>query len=101
MKCRTCGDSGTIVTVDPISGKKYETKCPLCVAERKMTNEEWLNSLNTEQKAKWLSRYMGICSVCENADKFDDDACCENGICPYGEDNRKAFEMWLRQEHKE
>lgn len=86
MKCRTCGDSGTIVTVDPISGKKYETKCPLCVAERKMTNEEWFNGLDTEQKAEWLA---GI-------DNYDDLEC----FVPVSI-GKKEWLAWLKSEHKE
>ena len=63
------------------------------------TNEEWLRTAPREELAEFLSRFVGICAVCENNDKFDDDACCENGICPYGEDNRKALGMWLQEKH--
>ena len=53
----------------------------------KQTNEEWLNSLNTKEKAKWLSRhsqFMYGCGQMETTPKI-----------MYEED----WEYWLKEIH--
>ena len=53
-----------------------------------MTNEEWLNSLNTKEKAKWLSRhsqFMYGCGQMETTPKI-----------MYEED----WEYWLKETHE-
>ena len=51
-----------------------------------MTNEEWLNGLDTEQKAEWLA---GI-------DNYDDLEC----FVPVSI-GKKEWLAWLKSEHKE
>jgi hypothetical protein len=54
-----------------------------------MTNEEWLNTLGTEEKAKFLIRNCNLCIYdCDN--NYCSENTCENGI-----------KKWLKREHIE
>lgn len=57
-----------------------------------MTNEKWLNTLSTEEKAKFLVRSLRSCNFCiyDCVDKNCLENTCENGI-----------KEWLKKEHKE
>lgn len=52
-----------------------------------MTNEKWLNTLSTEEKAKFLVRSCNFCSRgC--VDKYRSENVCENGV-----------KEWLQKKH--
>ena len=59
---------------------------------KKLTNEEWFSSLNTEQKANFLYEIAFYSNL---SDKWMNDAIMEN--IP-AED---SIAMWLKSEHKE
>ena len=63
-----------------------------------MTNDEWLNGMNTKEKAKWLCDVSDHCYYC-GAKQIPD-----REHCPFGNDkcmnNPHEFEAWLREEHK-
>ena len=54
-----------------------------------MTNEEWLNKLSTEEKAKFLARSCNFCSY-ECGKGYCSEAHCEGGI-----------KLWLKKENIE
>lgn len=53
-----------------------------------MTNEAWLNTLSTEEKAKFLVKSCNFCSR-DCIDKYSSERVCENGIAE-----------WLKQSHQ-
>jgi hypothetical protein len=56
-----------------------------------MTNEEWLNTLSTEEKAKFIARSCNLCSYDgDNGYCSDSLNVCKNGI-----------KEWLKREHIE
>ena len=63
------------------------------------TNEEWLHTLNTEQKAEWLTNvintnpcgYLLFCDECSLNDK------CKEDDYPT---NTETWVEWLKQPHK-
>ena len=56
-----------------------------------MTNEEWLNTLSTEEKAKFIARSCNLCSYdSDNGYCSDSFNVCKNGI-----------KEWLKREHIE
>ena len=64
------------------------------------TNNEWRKTCSAEEFAAFLSRYIGICAVCKHSDECDYDE-DETYNCPYGDDNCKAWESWLKERHTE
>ena len=54
-----------------------------------MTNEEWLNTLSIEKKAKIFAKFCNLC-IYGSSDKDCLENVCENGI-----------KEWLKKEHKE
>lgn len=55
----------------------------------KMTNEKWLNTLGTEEKAKFLVRNCNLCIY-----DCDNNYCSENHC-------RNGIKAWLEREHIE
>ena len=54
-----------------------------------MTNEEWLNTLSIEEKAKFFARFCNLC-IYDSSDKNCLENHCENGI-----------KEWLKKKHIE
>ena len=54
-----------------------------------MTNEQWLNTLSTEEKANFFVKNCNLC-IHDCVDKYRSENICENGI-----------KEWLKKEHKE
>ena len=67
---------------------------------KSLTNEEWLHTLNTEQKAEWLTNvintnpcgYLLFCDECSLNDK------CKEDDYPT---NIETWVEWLKQPHRE
>lgn len=56
-----------------------------------MTNEEWLNTLSTEEKAKFIARSCNLCSY-----DSDNDYCADSlNVC------KKGIKEWLKKKHIE
>ena len=76
--------------------------CFMCdgTGEITQTNEEWLHTLNTEQKAEWLTNvintnpcgYLLFCDECSLNDK------CKEDDYPT---NTETWVEWLKQPHRE
>ena len=76
--------------------------CEYCdgTGEITQTNEEWLHTLNTEQKAEWLTNvintnpcgYLLFCDECSLNDK------CKEDDYPT---NAETWVEWLKQPHRE
>lgn len=100
MKCKRCDGDGVIIYYD----YQYADKevCPDCDGNgvvEPLTEQEYLQTCNTEQLAEWLNNKVIICAVC------DQQKSCEYFInetfhlCPYHEGKNKSWEMWLKQPH--
>ena len=66
-----------------------------------MTNEEWLNGLDTEQKAGFLKEVQFCCNTCFQNQfewyKTHKEICPLNMACA----TKDGFIKWLKSEHKE
>ena len=77
MKCQKCGGYGKILKKE--KGKScYEVSLSFCdkchgSGEVEITNEEWLNTLPTEEKAKVLHNFFMARTFCH--------ICPENNVC--------------------
>ena len=82
MKCPYCDGKGYYY-----QESSYGMELVQCNCQNKMTNEEWIKSLDTEQLAKWLSNHNAFIYECgqkQNIPKV-----------MYEED----LEWWLKQPH--
>lgn len=64
-----------------------------------MTEQEWLQTCDTEQLAEWLNDKIIICAVCDQQKScgyFINETC---HLCPYHEGKNKSWEVWLKQPH--
>lgn len=99
MKCPICDGGGRITSLP--SG--MPVKCTRCngTGEVKQTEQEYIQTCNTEQLAEWLNNKIIICAVCDrqkNCEYFINETC---HLCPYHEGKNKSWEMWLKQPHRE
>lgn len=66
-----------------------------------MTNEEWLNGLDTTEKAKWLQGTTFSCNVCTTEQfewyKKHEEHCPLHCACC----KENGFELWLQEKHNE
>lgn len=97
MKCPNCDGSG--IVNEPIYNKSHTLiknwaikKCDMCNGSGEyigepMTNEEWLHTLNTEEKAFALETI--IRSVLVQRPPMCHDVC-----------NREFWERWLKEKHE-
>ena len=92
MLCYTC---------DKYENCNHPRKCSDTIQgctgyHKEQTNEEWLNSLDTEEKANVLYKMIndGLCGLC----KWD---CRERCFVHTEEDELKVICDWLKEVHKE
>lgn len=75
--------------------------CGECFAKQicEQTNEEWLNSLNTTEKAKWLQGTSFSCNACTEIQfewyRRHEEHCPLHCACA----KENGFELWLKEEH--
>jgi len=93
MKCPNC------------NGQRYkapDVPCGRCGGKgvvEPLTNEEWLCSLPTEEKAKWMFLLTYKCYWCgreyAKTKKYNEKE------CPFHKclDDSKGFEKWLKEKH--
>ena len=101
MKCPLC--KGRKVEQILTDGMVDVVNCKCCngtgVVEP-LTNEEWLCSLSTEEKAKWMFRLTYKCYWCgreyEKTKKYNEKE------CPFHKclDDSKGFAKWLKEKHE-
>ena len=91
MKCPNC------------NGVPYDEvwTCEMCNGKgiiEPLTNEEWLSTLNTEQKAEFLFKMAGHCSMCGDESQ---DTWKKVMSCPFGKTVcvKNDWEVWLKQPH--
>ena len=90
-KCELCDGSGEWVECNLVG--RFE--CP----KTPKTEQEYIQTCNTEQLAEWLNDKIIICAVC------DQQKICGYFInetfhlCPYHEGKNKSWEVWLKQPH--
>lgn len=85
MKCKHCDGVGFF------ENGASQFKCVYCdgTGEVEQTEQEYIQTCNTEQLAEWLQEHMD-CSNCD----------CNKDICYQGYDCCKlAFVEWLKQPH--
>ena len=102
MKCKLsekcefgnlCKDATRHDSLIVLGCSSFKTKKPL-------TNEEWLCSLSTEEKAKWMFRLTYKCYWCgreyEKTKKYNEKE------CPFQKclDDSKGFKKWLKEKHE-
>lgn len=97
MICPVCFGRKYDFKKDGNSG--YFVECKKCHGTGivdEQTNEEWLNSLDTEEKANVLYKMIndGLCGLC----KWD---CRERCFVHTEEDELKVICDWLKEVHKE
>ena len=83
--CEFCGGTGEVEVV----GDSVTDVCDKCggTGEIEVTNEEWLERLTTEEKAKWFCDHI-TCSDCRfNKDCFNEDM------------GHGLWQKWLLEEH--
>ena len=87
MKCGYCNGTG-----EHINDANRMTTCEFCggTGEVAVTNEEWLERLTTEEKAKWFCDHI-TCS----------DGCRFYGKCVDEQMGRELWQEWLKQPHRE
>lgn len=101
MKCPRCHGTGKItewVATDTVS--EYEFPCRKCngTGEIEVTNDEWFDTLSTEEKAKFLdSNGMRYC-VCGCKECIISEQCKSGGI---RKTHEEMWVEWLKAEHKE
>lgn len=66
-----------------------------------MTNEEWLNGLDTDGKAEFLRKITHNCYYCGYS--YAMYGHCDKVECSFKEcvDIKEDWEQWLKDEHKE
>ena len=99
MKCKHCNGTGEI-----INDALRWTSCPVCggKGETAQTNEEWLHSLSTKEKAKMLGR-VSFCDFCPH--QLSEHCAWTTGYsedCVYGnKENEELWLNWLNEEHND
>lgn len=103
MKCEECGGTGKVQKwfyertgfgkCEKVCG---DVKCEWCngTGEVEQTNEEYLQSCDTEQLAETIHKMLdgGLCDVC----RYD---CRERCVVHGEEDEIKVIKEWLKQPH--
>lgn len=93
MKCTHCNGTGkrfVPTNKNAITGNGYTADCLFCngTGEIEVTNEEWFDTLSTEEKAK------AIVCLAHNASALAIKYHCADS-------DVDAIETWLKQPHKE
>ena len=86
MKCQYCDNGTTYVPLDWEDGTFDEDTCKYCngTGEIEQTNEEWLCSLSTEEKAEAITDFIKRIAKAEEI---------ELNI------NKEAWIRWLKEKH--
>lgn len=95
MKCKHCNGTGA---TNWYVNRAFVT-CPYCGGtgemEGNMTNEEWFNTLTTEEKAEFLKQIIKSCGWC--LDGGNPPFCLLSGNKCFFNDGE--FVEWLKGEH--
>lgn len=73
------------------------TVCPKCESKSmELTNEEWLHTLNTEEKAEWITDRINVklSMALHDAELYPDDI-NENEYM----ENKDEWVKWLKEKH--
>jgi DnaJ-class molecular chaperone len=96
MKCKTCNGLGRTKATEFVGVdeglRDVVILCPTCggKGEIELTEQEYIQTCNTEQLAEWLQEHMD-CASCG----------CNKGLCYQGYDCCKLdFVEWLKQPYK-
>lgn len=101
MKCKICGGTGHCNDVVMVDGG-FATRvkhCAVCngTGEIGQTEQEYIQTCNTEQLAEW------ICSVHEKCYYCGAKRVSDREHCPFGDgkcrNNKHEIAMWLKQPH--
>lgn len=93
MKCPYCDGKGYYY-----QESSYGMELVQCNCQNKMTNEEWLHTLTTEQLTEFLFGIAYMCSYCgdEAHSTKEKTQQCHFGKCGC---QRKDWVEWLKQPH--
>ena len=92
MKCDRCNGQGFSVIA--------KWKCPVCDGKgvvEPLTEQEYLQTCNTEQLAEALNKIFttkSFCHICH-----DNDVCDLGYECKYEDGEVEDFRKWLKQPH--
>ena len=107
MKCKICGGTGKVrgYFYEKTGVNKWEkvwgdSPCDECngTGEVEQTEQEWLQTADTEQLAEFLSRVFqarAFCEICDIRKRCKISAGCKYGNKPY----RECWKEWLKQPH--
>ena len=104
MKCKHCHGTGTRfvpTNKNAITGNGYTADCPFCngTGEIEVTNEEWLCSLSTEEKARFITRYGIRRQVLHSFETVGDSIQKSTDRHLGTTDIYEPIEEWLKQPH--
>lgn len=74
-----------------------------CYKPLEQTNEEWFDTLSTKEKAEWLFKLTYKCYWCGREYTPRSPSLYNEKECPFKKcmKDKKDFEKWLKQPHKE
>lgn len=111
MKCKNCRGTGERHTINWETGKVYIVqgeKCPVCggKGDIEQTNEEWLDTLSTEEKAVFMTLYTLRREAVADKTFYETVTKSANEAMELtvGTKRIKAYKellAWLKGEHKE
>ena len=102
MKCDRCNGTGRRVEESDNGIGWIPVKCEYChgTGEVEQTEQEYIQTCNTEQLAEFLSRVFqarAFCEICDIRKRCEFRAGCKYGNKPY----RECWKEWLKQPHTE
>ena len=103
MLCPECQGMGTTGCWDEEHKCFVELECKRChgTGDTVGTNQEWLDSLPTKEKADWLFKLTYKCYWCGREYTARSKSLYNEKACPFKKcmQDKKAFEKWLKEEH--